>query len=70
MYINNCDVNAIQNTQMIYKENEYLFYIQNTMATCSLSYKPCNAFILNRIIGVKLWLDTNNHITCIHKIIL
>lgn len=30
MYINNCDINTIQNTQMIYKENEYLFYIQNT----------------------------------------
>jgi hypothetical protein len=30
MYINNCNVNAVQNTQMTYNENEYLFYIPNT----------------------------------------
>lgn len=26
MYINNCNVNAIQNTQMIYNENEYFTF--------------------------------------------
>lgn len=49
MYINNCNVNAIQNTQMIYNENEYLFYIQNTWQHAVYHTKHCNTFILNRI---------------------
>jgi hypothetical protein len=70
MYINNCNINAIQNTQMIYNENEYLFYIQNTCQHAVYHTKHNNTFILNRITRVKLWLDIANHITRIHKFIL
>lgn len=70
MYINNCSVNAVQNTQMIYNENEYLFYIKNTWQHAVCHTEHCNTFILNRITRVKLWSDIANHITCIHKFIL